>query len=124
MNDAELRQRYRELLARRAENGTENRRDCPSPSELLDLVEGRGDENERLRRLDHVMACPACHRDFELLRAVNVAGKREEPRVRVLGAPLALAAGVVVAFALGASLLLRGGLGRATPDVFRGADSG
>lgn len=123
MNDADLRRRYDQLLAQRAENGSPNRRACPSPSELLDLVERRGDENDRLRRLDHVMACPACHRDFELLRAVNVAGKRAAPSIRVLGVPVALAAGIVLAVGLGAALVLRGP-GRAAPDAFRGADSG
>jgi hypothetical protein len=38
---------------------------------LLTLVERSGSEEARLALLDHVMACPHCHAEFELLRAAH-----------------------------------------------------
>jgi len=69
-------------------------------------VRKQGDEARRLQALDHVMGCAACHREFELLRALEAAGdgSREPATVRSIGRrimPLALAASVVLAIGVG-----------------------
>ncbi len=69
------------------------RRDCPDPETITALLEREGKEADRLALLDHLMACPACRRDFELLRAVHVAAPA---RTRRLLQPLALAASVAL----------------------------
>lgn len=66
--DRELREAYRELLRLRA--GGE-RTGCVAPEGILALVERTGEESERLRILDHVMACPSCRHDFGLLQAAS-----------------------------------------------------
>jgi len=43
---------------------------CPDPDRLEALVERAGPEVDRLRDLDHVMACSGCLEEFELLRAI------------------------------------------------------
>jgi hypothetical protein len=80
-----------------------DRATCVAPEAILSVVLGETGESERLATLDHVMSCPACHREYEYLTAVEEAGAETE-RVaerrpatwrRVL--PLALAASVVLA---------------------------
>jgi hypothetical protein len=46
---------------------------------LLALVERSGSEEARLALLDHVMACPHCHAEFELLRATHRASGVHQP---------------------------------------------
>jgi hypothetical protein len=58
------------MLALRAET-TPGREACPEVERLLALVERSGSEEARLALLDHVMACPHCHAEFELLRATD-----------------------------------------------------
>jgi hypothetical protein len=74
----------------------------PSPDELDALARGEGDEHERLRRLDHVMACATCREELELLRAIAGAERRE---VRALSLPrwLPVAAGLLLV--VGATVL-------------------
>jgi hypothetical protein len=69
---------------------------CVPPEKLHDLVEGRGSEAERLELLDHVMACNACHKEFELLRAIVHARPRErrfKTRYLAIAASLAVIVG-------------------------------
>jgi hypothetical protein len=70
MSERRLRQSYDMLLAMRAE-GAPGREICPEVDRLLGLVERSGTEDARLGVLDHVMACPHCHAEFELLRATH-----------------------------------------------------
>lgn len=93
---------------------------CPSPEALLALVRREGPEAERLATLDHVMTCQECGRDFELLRAIEKAGRqigaRPHRSLRRWYVPLAVAASVVLAVVVGRQLTAPG-----APDVARGA---
>jgi len=88
MNDAQLREWYAEGLAARAGAG---RTTCPKPAELQAVLERRGSEEERLSRLDHVMACPECLREFELLRTIHSASPRPRYGARVLAVAASVA---------------------------------
>ena len=72
MSERRLRQSYDMMLALRAEADL-GREGCPGVERLLELVERSGGEEARLMLLDHVMACPHCHPEFELLRAAHSA---------------------------------------------------
>jgi hypothetical protein len=116
MNDTRLQELYARTLSQSG-RGSEA---CVSPEELLALIRRQGPEEHRLQLLDHVMACPACHRDFELLRALEVAGDATTAKpapVRSIArrvTPWALAASLLLA--IGAALVLRGrGLPEDTP---------
>ncbi|HXE56948.1 MAG TPA: hypothetical protein VNK43_03025, partial [Gemmatimonadales bacterium] len=52
-------------------------RHCPAPEALHALARGELPEAERLAAFDHVMACRSCGEEFELLRAIERAGKAE-----------------------------------------------
>jgi len=105
MSVPRLQELYAQALARRGEAAE----GCVPPEELLALVRKEGSEERRLQVLDHVMGCQACHREFELLRALEAAGGPREPAtVRSIGRrimPLALAASVL--FAIGVGLVAR-----------------
>jgi hypothetical protein len=106
MDDRELSDegRLRELYSA----GVEERRvvdrtNCVEPEAILALVLGEAPEGDRLATLDHVMSCPACHRDYEYLSAVEEAADKTE---RIAGRstplwrralPLAAAASLVLA---------------------------
>lgn len=70
MSERRLRMSYDRMLSLRAES-LDGREACPDLDRLLGLVERSGSEEGRLALLDHVMACPACHAEFELLRAAH-----------------------------------------------------
>jgi hypothetical protein len=70
MTDEPLRKSYDRLMAIRAAGDT-GRADCLPPEDLQQLLDRSGPEQERLRLLDHVMACPYCQPEFELLRMVR-----------------------------------------------------
>lgn len=70
MSERRLRHSYDVMLALRAESILGRER-CPEVERLLALVERSGSEEARLTLLDHVMACPHCHAEFELLRAAH-----------------------------------------------------
>ncbi len=99
MTEEELRQLYRRGLQDRA---LDARARCVSPEAIQALVERTGSEAERLRTLDHVMACPACVAEFELLRSVTSAAAQRRGWFGLPGRALAAAASV--------ALLLAGGL--------------
>ena len=95
MNDQRLREWYAEgLTARRG--GT--RTGCPGPADLQALLERQGPEEERLACLDHVMACPECLREFELLRTLRSAApaRRVAPRLMAIAAGLVLVASAAI----------------------------
>jgi len=102
---SKLEEIYAQAMARRRDA-----LDCVSPEEILALIRREGAEARRLEVLDHVMSCQACHREFELLRALESAGARSggPTEVRSLTrrlAPLALAASLILA--VGVGLLVR-----------------
>lgn len=67
MSDERLRTTYDRMLTFRAETSTD-RAACPPVERLGALVRREEDEESRLALLDHVMACPFCQAEFELLR--------------------------------------------------------
>lgn len=111
MNDERLIAIYRDILAGRDPAA---RPSCPPPEAILGLVERTGHERDRLGIANHVMGCPGCLPEFELLRALTAAA----PAQRALPRWTALAAGV--ALLLGAGILWRAAT-PATEDPLRGA---
>ncbi|HKP30534.1 MAG TPA: hypothetical protein VJU15_14075 [Gemmatimonadales bacterium] len=89
MKDSELRAAYHELFRERPAG----REACPSPERIVALIERTTLEEERLATLDHVMGCPACKPDFDLMR--TIAEGRPAPRRRT-AMPLAAAAAVLL----------------------------
>jgi anti-sigma factor RsiW len=75
MTERRLRQSYDMMLALRSE-AAPGRERCPEVERLSALVDRSGSEKARLALLDHVMACPHCHAEFELLRAAHRASAR------------------------------------------------
>src|ERR671932_1785391 len=112
MSEERLRELYARALEAREPAGREQ---CPPPEALLALARREGPEAERLETLDHVMACVRCRSEFDLLRAIDAAGAGEgQARAAVRSparafarrrwttfVPLALAATLVLAVALG-----------------------
>jgi hypothetical protein len=83
---------------------------CVSPEAMLALLQREGTEDERFATLEHVMSCPACHREYQWLAAVDRAAVEAgaTPAARRpwwRSAPLALAASLVAV--VGAALLAR-----------------
>jgi hypothetical protein len=83
---------------------------CVSPEAMLALLQRDGTEDERMATLEHVMSCPACHREYQWLAtvdraAVEAGGSAAPGRAWWRGAPLALAASLVAV--IGAGLLVR-----------------
>lgn len=110
MNDAELRRIYQEGLTTRDAPG------CPEPEALRDLVTGVLVRDERLALMDHVMACPTCRREYDLLRSFHEA---RPPASHMPYRMLALAASL--AAVLGATVFLT--VQRPEPDVTRGGET-
>lgn len=79
MSDERLRLSYDRLLALRADAG-QDRAACPPVERMAALVRREEDEDSRLALLDHVMACPFCQAEFELLRvAARASGEQATP---------------------------------------------
>jgi hypothetical protein len=92
-----------------AERRTPDSSRCVAPEAILAVLQREGSEESRLATLDHVMSCAACHREYELLSAVNEAAEESAGSAARRGAwwrgtPLALAASLVAA--IGAGLLV------------------
>jgi hypothetical protein len=105
VSDERLRELYTAALAGRPGDGTH-----PAPEALAALARRAGPETDRLATLDHVMSCPQCRRDFDLLRTVGRAGA--DAGVASHGAlrrswfmPAAVAASLLLAVGLGRQLL-------------------
>ena len=95
MNQGPLRQSYDRMLAIRA-SGPGDRSDCLAPEALQRLLERSDPEEQRLRQLDHVMACPYCLPEFELLRSVAKAeGPNPMRRILALAALIVIFIGLV-----------------------------
>src|SRR5512133_1781425 len=116
MSDTRLQELYAQAMGRRSGATAAG---CVTPEQLLQLALREGPEADRLTLLDHVMGCPDCQRELDLLRAVESAGRqitRDRP-VRSIGrrVPLALAASMLIL--VGAGLLIRN---RSAGDTLRG----
>ena len=119
MNDESLRAAYGAALRSGVTGGDTH----ASPEAIAALVRREGSESERLATLDHVMSCLDCRRDFDLLRAVEQAGRqagatRTTARPNWL-LPAALAASVLVAVGVGRLVMKPAG-----DEVTRGAEVG
>ena len=103
MKDERLGELYRKALAQGLDITGARGASCVTPEQLLELVRREGSEESRLATLDHVMACPSCRGEFDLLRAVERAGVESgarQPRVRWQWqrfAPIGLAASLLLA---------------------------
>jgi hypothetical protein len=97
VTETELRGIYQGMIAR----GGGNRTGCPAPEAIQALARREGDESARLATLDHVMACPDCRSELDLLRSIEGAGaalvKSEKPAPRRWMMPAALAASLLFA---------------------------
>jgi hypothetical protein len=76
VNERTLRKTYDRLLAIRVSG--EERADCLSPEAMQSLLDRTGSDDQRLEMLDHVMACPHCLAEFELLRSVRRASEASD----------------------------------------------
>jgi hypothetical protein len=112
MNDDELRREYQ-----RAGNTTPLGAH-PDPDELAALVQGEMPEAKRLALLEHVLRCPACKPELELLRAANEGARAAERRMGP-SRWMALAAAVLILVGIGA-VVLRGRRPVVPVEVMRG----
>jgi hypothetical protein len=112
MNDEELRREYRRS------SGVTPPGPHPEPEQLEKLLNGEGSEAERLALLEHVLRCPTCGPELDLLRTA-AAGSRAAERRTPATRWLALAAAALLMIGIG-TFTMRGH--RATPaaDVLRG----
>lgn len=102
MNPDRLRQLYRQSAEHRPDPGP-----CElAPEEMLAVLQGTAAPADRERVLSVIATHPACKEEFDLLRAVALAGA--PPRRAWFQAPWALAAILVVGAGLGALALIRG----------------
>lgn len=114
MSDDQIRKAYQAGLARAV---PAERAGCVSPDDLQALIDGVGGETDRLRRLDHVMSCAECHREFALLQSIASADDTSRPAPSRV--PMALAASIVLLIAAGAAWQFT----RPTTPVFRSGPS-
>jgi hypothetical protein len=113
MNDEELRREYqRSSLG--APAGAH-----PDPEQLEQIVMGAGSESERLALLEHVLRCPTCGPELDLIRAASEGARSAERRMPA-ARWLALAAMAILVVGLGA-LVLRDRSMTPTADVMRGS---
>jgi len=99
MKEERMRESYDRLLAIRAA-GEADRTSCLTPEAMQELLQPGISEEERLRRVDHIMGCPYCLPEFELLRSV---AKAKPPRPF----PWATALAAALTLLLGAGLVWR-----------------
>jgi hypothetical protein len=112
MNDEELRREYKRS-PRIAPPGPH-----PGPEQLEKIVNGEGSEAERLALLEHVLRCPTCGPELDLLRAAAEGSRAAERRMPVTRW-LALAAAALLIIGVG-SLTLHGRRVTPSADVLRG----
>lgn len=111
MNDEELRREYQRT--KMPLPGSH-----PEPEQLRQIVDGEGPEAERLALLEHVLRCPTCGPELDLLRAAAAGSHAAEHRIPSTRW-LAIAAAAVLVIGFGA-LALRGRHAAAGDDVLRG----
>ena len=123
MTDEQLREVYGRAIAARHDA---RRAACPAPDTLLAVARREGPESERVETLDHVMSCPDCRKDFELLRAIE-RGQRIEAREGANRIRLRRPIGVALVTGLAATLVFAAVVGPRNDwwrsDVVRDAGS-
>ena len=123
MTDEQLREVYVRAIAARHDA---RRAACPAPDTLLAVARREGPESERVETLDHVMSCPDCRKDFELLRAIE-RGQRIEAREGANRIRLRRPIGVALVTGLAATLVFAAVVGPRSDwwrsDVVRDAGS-
>lgn len=112
MNDDELRREY-QRTARTSLPGKH-----PEPEQLERIVTGTGSEAERLELLEHVLQCPTCGPELDLLRAASEGSRAVELRMPARQW-LAIAALALLVIGIG-TLVLRGRHITPDADVLRG----
>jgi anti-sigma factor ChrR (cupin superfamily) len=112
MNDDELRRAY-QRSATIASPGAH-----PEPERLAALVDGEMQEAERLTVLEHVLRCPTCKPELELLRAASEGARAAERRVPPMQW-MAIAAAALLLVGVGV-LVFRGTHAAVPVDVMRG----
>lgn len=112
MNDDELRREYQRLASTTALGPH------PEPDELVELMGDAMPEPERLAMLEHVLSCPTCGPELDLLRAAGAGARAAERRVP-LSRWMAFAAAALILVGIGA-LTLRGHRVTVPVDVMRG----
>ena len=112
MNDEELRREYRRS-GHAAPPGAH-----PEPEQLEQIVTGAGSETERLALLEHVLRCPTCGPELDLLRAASEGARAAERRMPATRW-LAIAAVAILTVGIG-TLVLRGRSSAPAADVMRG----
>jgi hypothetical protein len=120
-NDERLRLAYSSALDAR-DGGKQ--RSHPDPEALLAVVEKTGSEAVRLEVLDHVMACSACQRELDLVRASAVAAGLPRQRMWFRSPSvglMALAATLLIAASV--RLYLASGTDIETGPTLRGASA-
>ena len=73
------------------------RTDCVTPDEMVAVVERLGSEDDRLKTINHAMACADCADELELLRSMRIV--KERARLPRFG--YAVAASAVLVIGLG-----------------------
>jgi hypothetical protein len=111
--------RLRSLYARAAlERAPVDREGCPAPEELLALADGSlADHVSREPLVDHLTVCPACRRDYDVLRVME-----EAATPRRVGRSVALALAASIALLVGATFLWRGSSVTEGPGPLRGGE--
>jgi hypothetical protein len=108
MNEERLRRIYRGVMTSRGRRAGRPAA-CPDPDAILALVRRESSEDSRLTTLDHVMSCPDCRPEFDLLRSIELAGAEAgmaaPPIRRSWIMPAALAASVLLAVVVGRLML-------------------
>jgi hypothetical protein len=106
-------ERLQSLYSGRVTAGSDGGGTHATPEAILAVVQREGPDEARLATLEHVMACAACHREYQWLTAVDRAGAEAEGLARATsarpwwgGQRLALAASLAVA--VGAAVVLSG----------------
>ncbi|HYC33107.1 MAG TPA: hypothetical protein VEB59_12535 [Gemmatimonadales bacterium] len=119
MDERDLKRIYSRSVA---ERGTPDAGGCPPPESILAVLQREGAEEARLATLEHVMSCAACHREYELLSAVNEAavesGSGTSGRAPWWTGGRIMALAASLAAAIGAALVVRDRIDRA--DTIRG----
>jgi len=105
-------ERLQNLYSRRVTAGGDGG-DHATPEAILAVVQREGPEEARLATLEHVMACAACHREYQWLTAVDEAGNEAEGSAGVRSARPSwggqrLARAASLAAAVGAAVVLSG----------------
>lgn len=116
-DDDSLRRAYRDAMPDPA-----SRDACPDPEALDRLARRDAPTAELARGIDHVMSCPRCLPEFELLRSVWAAERSESPAARRVPRAVWLVAALVVLAAGVVTVLPRLGLGPTPDPIVRGGD--